>query len=170
MNAVTEAEIYAKNNGLPLPPTNGSKLDFAKYYLELHREKLNDSFKNEVYQDDVDYTDYAPDAPATESGSDLNIQFDEETVNTLNELAAILNILKKPIFIIAILGIFRPVVQSHAALVRGIVILGTNKSAVFLNFPDLIAIAILGGVIGNTDRGAVCITFPLVIQRGTFHN
>lgn len=104
--AVAEAAAYAEENGLPAPAADITKLDFAVYYLELYREELNASFQDEVYNSDVDYTNYAPEATPEDKSNDLSIEFDEETVNTLNEFAEILNTFKSPLFILAIFGVF----------------------------------------------------------------
>ena len=102
-NAIAEAATYAQENGLPAPDANISKLDFAAYYLDLYGDQLNSIFRNTNFDADVDYTDY--ETPTSSSDNALNLTFDEETVAMINQAAEILNILRSPLFILAILGI-----------------------------------------------------------------
>ena len=102
-NVIAEATTYAQENGLPAPDANISKLDFAAYYLNLYGDQLNSIFQNTNFDADVDYTDY--ETPTSSSDNALNLTFDEETVAMINQAAEVLNILRSPLFILAILGI-----------------------------------------------------------------
>ncbi len=106
--AVAEATAFANKTGQPAPQEGISQVEFLQYYLEIYGHNINDAVKGAILNAETDRTDYAPDAaPDAESQSnDLSIKFDDETVATLNEIAAILNVFKSPLFILAILSIF----------------------------------------------------------------
>ena len=106
--AIAEATAFANKVGEPTPRDGISKVEFLEYYLHLYRHNINDAFRGAIFSAETDQTDYAPDATpnSPSQANDMTLKFDEETVATLNEIAAILNIFKSPLFIVGILFFF----------------------------------------------------------------
>ena len=100
-SAVAEASAYAKSIGAPEPPIGIGKREFVLYGLALYAEDINAQFRAGMDGGEVDYTD--AETPDGAYRSDVAIEFDAETTETLNTLSVLFTFLRSGSFLASII-------------------------------------------------------------------